>query len=139
MELLDGCGSLEVSGHQERLEFLLFNQQRELAAGGGFSRALQAAHHDGRQLAPFERQAVVDRSEEFDELLVDNLYKFLVWPETQQDPATFGGECNVFNECADDIDTDIGLDQGPLDHGDPIPHIRFGQLTFTLQCLKGAQ
>jgi len=100
---------------------------------------LQAAHHDRGQFAPFERQAAVDGTEELDELFVDDFDEFFVGFKAQQDPAAFCSGCDVFNEGTDDIDADVGFDQGSLDHGDPLPHIRFGQLTFTLEGLKGAQ
>jgi hypothetical protein len=100
---------------------------------------LQAAHHDGRHLPPLKREAVIYGSEEVYEFLEDDFDEFFVGAEAEQNASAVGCDCNIFNEFADDIDVDVGFDEGSLDHGYPIPHIRFCQLTFTLERLKGGQ
>ena len=50
LQLLDGGGTLQVGGDQHGLAAMLVaEQQRQLAGGGRFAAALQAAQHeDGR-------------------------------------------------------------------------------------------
>ncbi len=47
VQLIDGRGALQVGGDEHHLPAALLNQPAQLAARGGFARALQPAqHHD---------------------------------------------------------------------------------------------
>ena len=51
LQLLDGSGTVNVTGDEQRFFVLLFEQPRQLCAVGRFAGALQAhQHHDGRRL-----------------------------------------------------------------------------------------
>ena len=73
VQLVDGRGPLQVGGDQQRRAARVLEQSPELAAGGRFAGALQAAHHQDCDVAlPFEVQRVVDRAHQVDQLLVDD-------------------------------------------------------------------
>jgi len=45
-QLVDGGGTVDVSRGEQHFFLAVFQQQRELAAGGGLARPLQAGHQD---------------------------------------------------------------------------------------------
>ena len=73
VQLVDGGGALQVGGDEQRLAAALLEHAAELAGGGRFAGALQAAHHQhGDVVRAFEVERVVDRAHQVDELLVDD-------------------------------------------------------------------
>ena len=77
VELVDGGGALQVGGDEQRLATLLLDHAAELAAGGGFAGALQAAHHEDAGIAGLQVQRMVDRAHQVDEFLVDDADELL--------------------------------------------------------------
>ena len=61
LQLLDGGGTLQVGGDEQRLAALLAQRQGELAGGGRLALALQAAEHEDGRPVLGERNAVIDR------------------------------------------------------------------------------
>ena len=137
VELLDRSGALQVGGDEEGFELFLPDQKCQLAAGGRFSGPLQAAHHDGRQVAPFDRQVVVDGAEKVDELLENNLDELFMGPEGKQDPSSLGGGGHVRDELPHHVDADVRLDEGAFDQGDPLAHVGLGEFSLALERFEG--
>ena len=50
LQLMHGRRALQVRGHEHRLAAALEQHAGQLAAGRGFARALQAAHHQDREI-----------------------------------------------------------------------------------------
>ncbi len=75
LELRDGCGALEVSGAEHDVFALLFELGGELATGGGFAGALEAAHHDDGGAGGDEHETglVFLVAHELNELVIDEL------------------------------------------------------------------
>ena len=48
-QLVNGCGSVDVSGHHQDLALLLLQGKSQLATGSGFAHTLEASHEDDLQ------------------------------------------------------------------------------------------
>ena len=101
----------------------------QLAAGGRFARALQAAHHQHGQLG-LEMQRGVDRAHQVDQLLMDDADQLLAGIERGQHFFADGLLGDLGHEVLDDRVADVGFEQGLLHQGQPVAHVRFGELAL---------
>ena len=112
MELVDGRRTVDVGRDQIGLAFEFAAQlERQLGAGGGLARALQAHDHDdGRRAGQVEVSGL--SAEDLDELLVDDLHDLLAGIEALEHVLADGPFPDAFNEVLDDLEIDVGLKQG---------------------------
>ena len=82
---------------------------RELAAGGGFARPLQAAHHDDRRPRRDEVDVRIHRPHQVDQLVVDDLDHQLARLKALDDLLAEGFGDDVIGEVVDDFEIHIRL------------------------------
>ena len=109
LQLVDGCGAVDVARDQERFFALLFEEHGELAAQRGFARALQAAHHDNRGRSVGNFQLCVGRAHQRDEFLVDDFNDLLGGVEALQNLLPHRLFGYVRDELFGDEDIDVRL------------------------------
>ena len=126
-ELFNRSGSLEVRGGEHDGAALFFEDSCELAAGGGLSGTLEAAHHDdgwaGGEFHDSGRGGLLlgvwVSTEEFDESFVDDADHLLAWFERLGDLLTHGVGHDLFAELVGDFVVDIRFEERGADlvHG----------------------
>ena len=104
----------------------------ELAASGRFAGALQPTHHQDRDVG-LEMQRRVDRAHQVDQLLVDDADELLAGIERSQHLFADGLFGELGHEVLDDRIVDVGFEQGLLDQGQPIAHVRLGELSLAAE------
>ena len=84
----------------------------------GLARALQADHRDDGRVARQVEDAVAG-TEQLDELVVDDLDDLLAGGQAREDILADGLLANARDEVLDDLEVDVGLEQGEPDlaHG----------------------
>src|SRR4051794_34610869 len=85
---------------------------RELAAGGGLTRPLEAAHHDDGGRGLDEVDPRIYRAHQVDELVVDDLHHQLARLEAADHLLPDRLFLNLFGELLDYFEVDVGLEQG---------------------------
>ena len=114
VQLLDGGRTLQVGGDEHRLAAALLDQPAELAAGGRFAGALQAAQHQHRHVG-LQMQRMIDRAHQVDELAMDDAEHLLVGIDRFQHPFADGLLGDLGDELLDDRIADVGFEQSPFD------------------------
>jgi len=90
----------------------LFEVGGELAAGGGFAGALQAAHHDDGRAGLDEIDIRVHRPHQVDQLVINDLDHHLAGLEALDDLLPLGLFQHALGEILDDLEIDVGFEQG---------------------------
>ena len=137
LQLVDGGGTLQVGGDQQRLAAAGLEHAAELAAGGRFAGALQAAQHQhGDFVRALEVERMVDRAHQVDEFLVDDADDLLAGIERLEDRLADRLLGDAVHEVVDDLEADVGFEQRLLDELEPVAHVRFGELALAAQRLE---
>ena len=114
LELIGGGRTVRVRGHEQRPAALLDDVAGELGRARGLARALEADHrHDGRVAGQVED--AVACAEEVDELVVDDLDDLLTGGEAVEDVAADRLLADARHEVLDDLEVDVGFEQGEPD------------------------
>ena len=122
------AGRCKSAGDEQRPAAALLQHAAELAGGGRFAGALQAAHHQhGDFVRALEVQRMIDRAHQVDELLVDDADDLLARVERLQHLLADGLLRDVRHELAHDREADVGLEQRFLDELEPVAHVRFAR------------
>ena len=119
LQLLDGGGTVDVAGHEQRALALLLHQRGELGAVGGLAGALQTDEHDhARRLAGYVELLVVAAHQRA-ELLVDYLDDHLRGREALEHLRALRALADALYKVLDDFVADVGLEQrqANLAHG----------------------
>ena len=112
-------------------------QPAELATGGRFAGALQAAHHKHRR-AGLQMQRMVHRAHQLDEFAMNDADHLHVGIDRLQDPFADGFLGHVGDEILHDRIADVGFEQSPFDELHAIAHVRFGEFSLAAQRFDGA-
>ena len=134
-ELVDGGGSVDVGGDQQRLAALLAQPDRQLGGGGGLARALQADQHDHRAAWRVELELVALAAEHLDQLVVDDLDDLLAGLNPVEH---FGAErllTHIGHEVLDDLEVDVRLEQGKADLAQGDVKVGLGDLRLATQAV----
>ncbi len=126
-QLLDGSGALQVAGDQHRLAALPLQVQRQLPGGGRLPGALQAGQHDHRGGGGSQVQRRGLLAEDRDELLVHDLDDLLTGVEGFGDLNAHGALADAADEGLDDLEVDVGLEQGEADLAQALVDLLLGQ------------
>ena len=118
-ELFHRRRPLGVAGHERELLALLGEQLRELRAGGGLARSLEPGHQDHRRARAGEGEVAARAAHQRGELLVDDLHDLLAGIEALQHALADAALADLRGELLDDLEVDVGLEQGEPDlaHG----------------------
>ena len=93
----------------------LAEPQGELAAGGRFAGALEAAHHqDGRPVLE-DRDLVIDRAHELDQLVEDDLDDLVGRVDASEHVLADGLGFDAGDEVVGDVEVDVGFEERPAD------------------------
>ena len=116
----------------------LFEPGGELAAGGGFAGALQTGHEDdgGRLRGEFEAGGVF--AKEGDQLVADDFDDLLGGRERGEDFRADGLDADLLDEVADDVEVDVGFEQGHADFAQGFGDVFFGERALAAEGLEGA-
>ena len=111
LQLIYGCGTVNIACDEQRLFALFFKQCAELAAHRGLARALQTAHHDYRGRLGRHVELGVLRAHKLDKFVVDNLYDLLTGRDAfgyflALCPFAYPGD-----KVLDHIEIDVGFEQ----------------------------
>jgi len=112
LELLDGRGALQVAGRDGHVLVLLREQLRELGGGGRLARALQPGHQDHGRRARGEGELAARSPHQLGELVVDRLDDGLAGVQGLGDLRALEPLAQGGGEVLDDLEVDIGLEQG---------------------------
>ena len=136
LQLLDGCRSVDIGRHEQRLLALLLQREAELARRRRLAGALQAHHHDDRRRLRAHADAALRAAHELRELLVDDLHDHLRRGQRLQHVLAHGPLFHGLDEVLDDLEVDIGLEErhAHLAHG--LVDIILRQLAVTAQLLE---
>ena len=137
-ELLARGGAVDVDRDQHGPVAALLEPGGQLAAGGGFARALQARHQNdrGRLRGEFEARRVF--AQQLDQLVAHNLDDLLGGRERGQHFGAHGLGADVLDQVADDVEVDVGLEQRHADFAQGFGDVFFGQRALAAEVLEGA-
>ena len=129
-KLIDCGGTINIACAKHGLFALLDQVLSKFAAHGGFSRALQTAHHDnsGRLGAYF--QFGIGATHKRDKLVVYYFNDLLTGRKTFQDIFADGFVAYRSDKLLDDAEIDVCLEQRNADFAHGLLDILFGQTTF---------
>ena len=128
-ELIDRGGALGVAGRQGDALALAHEQLGELRAGRRLARALEAGHQDHRRARAREREVAARAAHQLGELLVDDLDHLLARVEAVEDARAQAALSDLRGELLDDLEVDVGLEQGEADLAHRAVDVRLGQLS----------
>ena len=116
---------------------LLLVHTGQLARVGGFTRALQAYHHNHCGGLGADLQLGLRAAHETGKLLVDDLDHLLTGEQGLHDLGTHGALGNDLDEVLDHLEVDVGLQQSELDLAHTRLDVGLGQGALTAEFLKG--
>ena len=139
LQLLDGRRTVDVTGHQQRPASLAAVILAQLGGMGGFTVALQAAHHQNRLALILDVQVLrLVAAHELGQFLVDDLDDLLGGGQAFHDLLPHGALGNLRAEILGDFVVDVGFQQCHAD----FPHGRLDiglvQLAFAAELFKYA-
>src|SRR3546814_698856 len=137
LELVDGVGSLQVGGDQDRGLALVLEPQRELGGQGRLAGTLEAGEHDHRGAGLGIAQAAGLASEDVDELLVDDLDDLLGRVQRLADLGAAGPLLDRAHELLDHGEGDVGLEQRDADLARSGVDVGLGELALAAEVLEG--
>ena len=115
-QLLDRGGPVDVAGGEgDVLLAVLAQEAGELGAGGRLARALQAGHQDHGRAAGGEGELAAGAAHQPGQLLVDDLDHLLAGIEAAEHVGAEAALLQRRGEGFDDLEVDVGLEQGEAD------------------------
>ncbi len=127
-ELLDRGRPLRVACRERDVLPLLAQKAGELGAGGRLARALKPRHQDHRRSRRGEGEVAAGAAHERGQLLVHDLYDLLARIERVQDVRAQAALLHLRREFLDDLEVDVGLEQGETDLAHRLVDVGLGQL-----------
>ena len=114
-QLIDRSGAVDVAGSKGDVLARIAEVAGELGAGGRLARSLQAGHQDHGRAAGSERQVAPSAAHQPGQLLVDDLDHLLARVEALQHLGAETALLQRLGEGFDDLEVDVGLEQGEAD------------------------
>jgi hypothetical protein len=128
LELLDRRRALQVGGREGDVLVLLLQQLGELRARGRLARSLQSAHQDHGGTAGREDEVTTRAAHQRGELVVDRLDHGLARVEGLRDLLAGEALPQRGGELLDDLEVDVGLEQGEANLAEGLVHVVLGEL-----------
>src|SRR5207248_9851760 len=136
-KLVHGGGPVHIRRDQQWGAALLLQEAGQLAAGGGFARAMQADQHDATGAA-LEFQRRISRAEQLDQLVVNNFDDLLARLDALNDLLAERFALHPLDEIAHHLEIDVRIQQGQPDLAQGVADVSFGNLAQAAQVLEGA-
>ncbi|MNL11557.1 hypothetical protein D3C87_1323970 [compost metagenome] len=128
-QLLDRRWTINVGGHDhDRLLLALFKEARELAGGGGFTRALQTGHEDDRWRHGAQVQIFVGRAHQAFEFGLDDLHEGLARRQAARHLGADSALLDRIDEVLDHRQSDVGFEQRHAHFTQGVFDVVFSQL-----------
>ena len=138
LQLLDGCGTIDVAGDQQGLFAAFFNEVAQFCRHGGLARALQAAEHiNCGRLGRIGKLGVL-AAHELGELVVYDLDDLLAGSEASQDFLPHGAFGDFFDEVLDHQEVDVRFQKRQTHFPQGALYILLGKLSAIRELFKGA-
>ena len=137
LQLLDGGGTVDIAGHQQRALALLLHQPGQLCPVGGLARPLQAHQHDDGGRGGGDLQLAVAAPHKGGEFLVDDLDDHLSGGEGFHHIGTHCPFRDGGDEVFDHLEVDVRLQQGHFNFLHGLLHVGLGQAALAPQPLEG--
>lgn len=137
-ELVDGGGTVDVHGHEVGAHLLLAEQIGELARRRGLARPLKAYHHNDAGLRAAQIQLGGLAAEQADEFVVYGLDELLRGGQALFDFLPEHALAHAFHEFLDDLEVDVGFQQGKTHLAQAIADVFLGELRPPAQGAKCA-
>ena len=137
LELLARGGTIDVNRNQHGAMSALLEPVREFSRGGGLTGALQTRHeNDGRRLrGELELGGVF--AEDGDEFVANDLDDLLGGRERGHDFLAEGLLADVLDEFLDNVEVNVGFEQGHADFFERVADVLFGQGALSAKVLEG--
>ncbi len=137
-QLLARGGTVDVDRDQQRTMSALLEPVRQFARGGRLAGTLQSGHeHDGGRLRG-ELHARGVFAEDLDEFVAQDLDDLLAGRERGHDFLADSLGANLVDELLDDLEVDVGLEQGHADFAQGLVDVFLGQRGLSAEGLEGA-
>ena len=139
-QLLDSGRAVHVAADQQHFLLVLLAQQLgQLAAAGGFTRALQAGHqdHGGRYGSEVERIVVL--AHQLGQLAVHHADQRLTGGEAADDFLSQRGFLHLGDEFLDHRQRDVGFQQGEAHFAHGVLNVALGQPRLAAQIFDDAR
>ena len=137
LQLLNGGGTVNVAGDQQRVLPLPLHQSGQLAAVGGFTRALQAHQHDHRRAVGVDVDMLGIAAHELAKLLVDDLHDHLGRGQGFQNVGADAALGDGFGKILDHLVADVRFQQGHADFPHGLLYVGLGQAALSPQLFEG--
>ncbi len=111
-QLVDGGGAVHVGRHQVGAHLLLAQQIGDLARRGGLAGTLQAHQHDDGRFTALQVQARGLAAEQAHQFLMDDLDDLLRRADPLDELLPQALLADVLHKVLDDLEIDVGLQQG---------------------------
>ena len=136
-QLLDGGGTVNVTGHQQRALALLAHIAGQLGTVGGLAGALQAHQHHHAGGFGADIQLLVLPAHEGAQLLIDDLDDHLGRGQSLQHVGPAGPVSDGLGEAFDHFIADVRLQKGHTHLAHGFLHVRRGKAALAPQLLEG--
>src|ERR1019366_875792 len=136
-ELLARGGTIDVNRDQHGAVSTLLGPVRQLSRGGGLTGTLQARHQDdgGGLRSELELGGVF--AEDGYEFAMNDLDDLLGRRERGHDFRAEGLLANVLDEFLDDVEVNVGFEQGHADFFERVADVLFGQGALSAEVFEG--
>ena len=132
LQLVDSGGTVDVTGDQQDFLSVTAQFQSQFTGGGGFTAAVETDQHNDSGFAA-GCQLCGTAAEQFHELIVDDLDDLLTGGHAFDDLLTDALTADGLNKFADDLQIDVGFQQGQTDFPHGFCDVLVGQGTLTPQ------
>ena len=136
LQLLDGGGTVDVAGGQQRALALLAHVGGKLCAVGGLARALQTHQHHHAGGLGADVELLVLSAHQVAELLIDDLDDHLGRVQSLQHVGADGLLGDGLGELLDHLEADVGLQQGHAHLAHCLADVTLGQTALAAQLLE---
>ena len=136
-QLLDSGGTVNIAGYQQRPVALAFQKPAQLGGMGGFTGALQSAHHKHKRRLGGEIQAGVGAAHQLCQLLVNNLDNHLSRSQAFHHLRANSSFGHLLSKILGNLIVNVRFQQRQADFTHRFLYIGFGQLSLTPQPFKG--
>ena len=137
LQLLNGGGTVNVAGDQQRVLPLPLHQSGQLAAVGGFTRALQAHQHDHRRAVGVDVDMLGIAAHELAKLLVDDLHDHLGRSQGFQNVGADAALGDGFGKILDHLIADVRFQQRHANLPHSLLYVRLFQASLAAQFFEG--
>ena len=137
-ELLTRGGAIDVDGDEHGPVATLFEPCGQLAAGGGFTGALQASHENHRRWLGGELEAGGIAAQHLDQLVTDDLDDLLGRGESGKHFSANGFGADMFDELVDDVEVNVRFEHGGADLFERFLDVFFSERALPAEDFEGS-